>query len=172
MYSVVLKVKCAYPAAVGSSSSSLICDSLQRLVYHSLQNHIYKQVFFHEAGYGRSLAKNAARKTPNGGRRQIKENPLIFNICCHRGPGLRTSVVMLQWAQPLSQTDILLLLTKSLVALHEDMPHVLVSQLPCSFFLQKVFMLFICTVWLVKNDAERRDGSFLKLAHSKKLKAW
>lgn len=66
-YNVIPKVKCVFPAAVGSSSSSLICDSLQRLVYHSLQSQVYKHgVFF------RKLAMAEARQTMLPGKCQTE----------------------------------------------------------------------------------------------------
>lgn len=68
-YNVIPKVKCILPAAVGSSSSSLSCDSLQRLVYHRFQSQVYRHVsFFHKTGYGQRIGKQCCQE--NAKRRQ------------------------------------------------------------------------------------------------------
>lgn len=75
-HNVVPKAKPVYPAASGSSSSSLICDSLQRSIYQSLQQFMCLFFFF---GCGRN------RQEIIKWRQETREpKNIIFYICCHR----------------------------------------------------------------------------------------
>lgn len=163
-HNVVPKAKPVYPAASGSSSSSLICDSLQRSIYQSLQQFMCLFFFLAVVGTG--------RKSSNGGRRQ--ENPRTsFFISVVTGSS--TSLIMLHWTQLLSQvlwgtdhTEILLLPKSFSVALHDYITCPIFAINLSFFFYKKEFVSFACTCWLVKKWFRRERRAIFEIGSWKK----
>lgn len=179
---MVPKVKSAYPAAVVSSGSSLIRDSPQRLVYHSLQSRVYRHVFFMK------LAMAGARQAMLPGKHQMeagdkyKQKPPSFLISvvkedqdwappwwCSTKHSPSTSQILWETGQP---HVLLLPPPKPLAfALHKDMSHVLVSHLPYFFFTEWVHTVHVHS--LVGGEWYRKERRvILKQAHGKKVKTW
>lgn len=155
-YNAIPKVKCLFPAAVGSSCSSLSCDSLQRLVYHSLQSQVYKHGFFSQNLLWQRLGKQCQENAKWRQETNKRKNPSFLypwsqmtrnEHFSHDAP-LNTS--------PQSGTEKKYPFAAAKISSchpawgHAPCPNFEVSFL--FFFFLQDFILFTWKVWLMKDE--------------------